>query len=341
MAEITSFKVTTNLDTKKWQSFVEQHPKGNIFQTPEMAKVWKSTKKYEPIFLSIINEKTEDVIALISGYIVKEMAGPLGSFSSRSIVFGGPLFLETELEVEAVKLLIKEYDKLAKKKALYTQIRMLEEVPLLSDPLKIEGYEFEEHLNFLIDLTQGEEQLWKNLNKKRRNSIRKAIKSNVDVEELSKSREISIAYEFLKETYTHAKLPLADISFFQSIYDILVKKDMAKIFLAKYEDKYIAVIVTFMYKDIIYDLYAGATREFLSVYPNDILPWHVMVWGSKNNFHTFDFGGAGKPNEEYGVRDFKKKYGGKLVNFGRYEKVHSPKKLKVSKQVFKLVRKFY
>ena len=58
-------------------------------------------------------------------------------------------------------------------------------------------------------------------------------------------------------------------------------------------------------------------------------------------YTIFDFGGAGKPNEEYGVRDFKKKYGGKLVNFGRYEKVHSPKKLKVSKQVFKLVRKFY
>jgi len=58
--------------------------------------------------------------------------------------------------------------------------------------------------------------------------------------------------------------------------------------------------------------------------PNDVLPWHIFLWGKQNGFKVFDFGGAGKPNIPYGVRDYKLKFGGKLVNFGRFELIHKP-----------------
>ena len=44
-----------------------------------------------------------------------------------------------------------------------------------------------------------------------------------------------------------------------------------------------------------------------------------------------DFGGAGKPDEPYGVRTFKAKYGGELVNYGRYVCVHSRGRLAISR----------
>ena len=53
-----------------------------------------------------------------------------------------------------------------------------------------------------------------------------------------------------------------------------------------------------------------------------LLPWKIMEWGHENGYKLFDFGGAGKPNIPYGVRDYKLKFGGDLVNFGRFEKVH-------------------
>jgi lipid II:glycine glycyltransferase (peptidoglycan interpeptide bridge formation enzyme) len=58
--------------------------------------------------------------------------------------------------------------------------------------------------------------------------------------------------------------------------------------------------------------------------------WELLKWGSENNFRTFDFGGAGKPNEKYGPRQFKAKFGGKQVNYGRNICVHSPNLLKIS-----------
>ena len=47
----------------------------------------------------------------------------------------------------------------------------------------------------------------------------------------------------------------------------------------------------------------------------------------------------GKPNQHYGVRDYKLKFGGKLVNFGRYEIVHKKHLFKIGKIGYYLFKK--
>jgi len=51
------FEITDSADVTKWSEFVYNHPHGNIFQTPEMAEVYKRTKNYESITLAAINTK--------------------------------------------------------------------------------------------------------------------------------------------------------------------------------------------------------------------------------------------------------------------------------------------
>ena len=41
------------------------------------------------------------------------------------------------------------------------------------------------------------------------------------------------------------------------------------------------------------------------------------MWGAENGYRLCNFGGAGKRDEEYGVRDFKAKFGGELICFAR------------------------
>jgi len=38
---------------------------------------------------------------------------------------------------------------------------------------------------------------------------------------------------------------------------------------------------------------------------------------------VFDFMGAGNPYENYGVRDFKKRFGGEIVEYGRFIKINN------------------
>ena len=107
-----------------------------------------------------------------------------------------------------------------------------------------------------------------------------------------------------------------------------------------FEDKMIAGQIRLYYKDLAYAWYAGSDSDYFNKRPNDFLMWNVILWSKEKNHRTFDFGGAGTPNVPYGVRDYKLKFGGELVNYGRYEIVHKKVLMIIGENAYKLWRKF-
>lgn len=61
--------------------------------------------------------------------------------------------------------------------------------------------------------------------------------------------------------------------------------------------------------------------------------------GVGNGYRLYDFG-TGRPDVEYGVRDFKAKFGGELVCYGRNTCVHAPRLLWLSERGYRLVRRW-
>jgi serine/alanine adding enzyme len=334
-------EITDSPDTNQWSKIIYNHPHGNIFQTPEMAEVYKRAKNNEPITLAVVDDSTDEIFAILLAVMIKEMGGMLGSFSARSIIQGGPLFVEGEKGIKALKILMEYYNKIARKKAIYTQIRNIWDTSGISGFLNGIGYEYEEHLNFLINLNRPDEEIWRDIHKSRRKGINRATKKRLSVEELQDKKFIPIFYSIVEETYKNAKMPLADISLIESVFELLVPKNMAKFYMAKYEDVYIGARAVLNYKGLVYDWYAGALSDYLPLYVNEALVWYILKEGSDNGYHTFDFGGAGNPNEEYGVREFKRRFGGEMVNFGRYTKIHSPIKKKIAEKGFEMYRKIF
>jgi len=332
-------KITNSPDIMQWSEFVHNHEHGSIFQTPEMAEVYKRTKNYEPITLAVLDTKNDEILAVLQAVVIKEISGFLGTFSARSIIQGGPLFIDGEKGIKALKILMEYYDKIAQKKALYTQIRNMWDMSNILSFFNSIGYEYEEHLNFLIDLNRPKEEIWRDIHKSRRKGINRAFNRGVVIEEVRDKKFIPIFYGIVKQTYKNAKLPLADISLMESAFELLVPKNMATFYLAKYGDVYVGARAVLNYKGLIYDWYAGALSDYLSLYVNEALVWHILKEGANNSFHTFNFGGAGKPNEPYGVREFKRRFGGKMVNFGRYMRIYSPIKMKIVEKGFEMYKK--
>ncbi len=332
--------ITNSPDPKQWSEFVYNHPHGNIFQTPEMAEVYKRTKNYEPITLAAIDSNTGEMVGILQAVVIKEMDGILGIFSARSVIQGGPIFIEDENGIKVLKLLMEHYDKIAQKKVIYTEIRNMWDTSSISSFLNEMGYGYEEHLNFLIDLKRPEAEIWRDIHKSRRKGINRSANKGVVIEELCNRDLIPTFYEIVDETYRNVKIPVADISLMESAFELLTPK-MATFYLARYGDEYVGARAVLKYKELIYDWYAGASSDYLSLYVNEALVWHILKEGANDGFAIFDFGGAGKPNEEYGVREFKRRFGGKMVNFGRYKKVHSPAKMKIAEkglEVYKMLK---
>lgn len=320
----------------EWDKFVRSHPMGNIFQTMGLYAVYKDTKNYFPIKVAVIDKKSKELQGVMTGVIIREMDGFLGDFSARSIVQGGPLVISTSKK-DIVAELVNKYDCLAAHSSLYTEIRNMYDT---QNTLNLNSdYYYVDHLNFIINLSQSEGDLWSQIHKSRRKNINRAEKAGLVVEEIIRQDKIPIFYKLLEETYNNVKIPLADISLFKSSFQQLVPKGMAKFFLASHENSYIGARAVLLYKDRVYDWYAGAAIDALSFYPNEYLVWHILKWGIDNKYSIFDFGGAGEPNKPYGPREFKRRFGGELVNHGRYVRQYSMVRIKVAEIGFKIYKR--
>lgn len=267
---------------------------------------------------------------------MQEGAGVKGHLSKRLIIYGGPLVVDNDVNI--IYLLLQHLQSIASRKAIFSQFRNFYDTSLFKDVFCKADWRYEEHLNILIDLTKSEEVLWSEVNSKRRNEIRKAEKEGTTFDILKNDIHLEKTYSILREVYSRAKLPLPNLDFFKKAYEILTP-DHFKIFIAINNEQIIGTMFTLCYKDNIYDWYAGSHQEFYKKYPNDLIPWKVFLWGKEHGYKKFDFGGAGKPNIPYGVRDYKKKFGGEFVNFGRYEQIHKPSLFKIAKLGFKLYQK--
>jgi len=306
-----------NIDRKEWSDFVLEHPNGNIFQTPGMFEVYNKTPKFTPVIL-VAKDENDKITGCLMSVIQRDYRGYLGEMTARSIVMGGPLAENNNSDI--LDLLLKEYTSIISRKAIYSQFRNLFTMDNYFKPFDKNGYRFVEHLDILIDLEKTNGELEEQLHKERVRNIAKAVKEGLTFKVLNDEKDISNVILLLKKTYDRVKVPFSyEKLFFNSRF---ILNDHVRFFGAFWEDKMIAGQVRLCYKDTVYAWYSGSDSFYFHKRPNDFLLWNVILWSKENNYKVFDFGGAGKPNIPYGVRDYKMKFGGELVNYGRYEKEH-------------------
>ena len=74
----------------------------------------------------------------------------------------------------------------------------------------------------------------------------------------------------------------------------------------------------------IYEFYVcGLDNNYKDQYPSVMATWAAIEYANNNGIPIFDFMGAGKKDENYGVKEFKARFGGELVEEGRYIKINN------------------
>lgn len=321
------------IDRAEWGAFVEAHPKGNVFQTPQMFDVYQLTPGYSPQVIAL--EQDKQMVGLMMWVVMREK-GLKARFSARSIIQGAPIAKDDKPEY--IIALLEAYEQLRDKGVIYTQVRNHFEMLTVNDAFQQCGYRFESHLNFIITL-DNEEDVWNRIGKGRIKQIKKALKNGlyVDVYEPGQVTDELIAqgYEVIRSVYQRAGLPLTDLAQIQATNE---QKLLVVFVVRNAEGEMLGCRFGLLYRDSIYGWYAGSYSQYYSLFPNDILIWETLRWGINHGYRTFDYGGAGEPNKPYGVRAFKQQMGGSLVNFGRYEKIHRPCMYKIGVLGMKILK---
>ena len=332
MYEYNLLRELTPATERAITSFLQTCTGFHYFQSPVFQKVCTASKKLEPFY--IVANQNGHLVGVLLVYRQLQVNLPgIGFLTSRNLIIGGPVVRENNPEI--VRGLLAAYNTTGLK-SLYTQVRNLQDTSPFHDGFGRSGFDYEDHLDILIDLTWSEEELWKNIHTKRRNEIRRAEREGCRVELNTSPESLAYCYDILTEVYQRAKLPLPHYTHFEAILHQSTATSGLRLFIALWDDQPIGCMLCLAYNHTLYDYYAGSYSRYYSKYPNDLLPWAVIKWAKNNGFTRFDFGGAGKPNIPYGVREYKKKFGGTIVNYGRYEAIHFPILFRLATNLFAL-----
>lgn len=308
-----------------WNQLLDQHPDGNVFQSHTMYELFRRTEKFNPVLLGVTKNNTLKGVLL--GVIIKEYKGALGLISSRTVIYGGPIIdSENQKELkEILDLLLDSLVKKVKNKSVFIQFRNFFDWKACNDVFSKYNFHFFERLNYLVDTTI-EDVTYTGISNSKRRQIRKGLKDGAVIGPPQSVEEMRQFYRILRRLYkSKVKKPLPSWSFFKNFYLLSKEGKLGIIELIKYQNKIIGGIVSPVSSGkTIYEWYiCGLDDEYKKLYPSVLATYAPIKYALENNIRAFDFMGVGVPDKDYGVREFKSKFGGKLVNFGRFGRINN------------------
>ncbi len=302
------------IDINQWDDLIKQSNVATWFQTKVAYKFYESLPSIMiPFVVALV--KNNVLRGIVVGYITQEKNPIKQLLTRRAIIVGGPL-LANYITNQEVELLMSATRKSLKGKAIYIETRNFNDFSAWKEGFIASGFEYVPHLNFHVNTTNWES-VEQNIGKHRKKYIRLSYRDGASVVLQPTLEQIKEYYLLLDDLYrTKIKTPLYPYEFFENLY----KESTSQFILVSYNDEIVggSCCVTLANKGV-YEWFAcGKDGLYKNIYPSSVTKHAGMKFASDNNYPLFDMMGAGKPDEKYGVRDFKAEFGGDLVEHGRY-----------------------
>lgn len=299
------------IDKQKWELLLEQSSFVSPFQTPTFFNFYNSLETSSADVFVV--EDNGEYVALVL-VTLQEEPGVKGYFSRRGIVYGGVVFADKA--EESTTLLFSYLKTYYKKKLIYLEIRNnFDYSPYKADVLTT-GFTYIPWFNYQLTIINSK--LFRDhMSKSRQRQLNKALKNGVTWREASSIDDIKTFYHILAELYVHkVKKPLPSFEFFVQLYET----SFAKCLIVEKNDIIIGGVMCPIYgHDALYELYiCGKDKDYPNAHPSIVAMWAMVEYAEKNKVSKIDLMGAGRVDKPSSVRDFKSKFGGELVENGRF-----------------------
>lgn len=344
-----TIRINSHIDRLQWTQLVQTSPTGSWFQTPDAYDFFASLPHlFLPFAVALYacSENQKDTLrAVCVGFVTMDRNSLMQFFTRRAIINGGPALANDSTDEEVVLLMQavrnhfspSAFSSSLARSPIYIETRNFNDFGRWKTAFEKAAFQYMPHLNFHVDCSDSDT-VWNNLSENRRRQIRKAQKNGVQIVEPHSEQEIADWYHILHDLYrTKVKTPLFPVEFFHQFYRLQV----GRFLFVKYEGNVVGGIMCPIWEDkCIYEWYVcGNEAAYRHLNPSVMATYAAMQYGSSHDLRRFDLMGAGKPDEPYGVRDFKSEFGGQLVEQGRFLYISHPLLYKIGTLGVKLLKK--
>ena len=330
------------INPQQWQLLIEQSATATWFQTPEAYEFYASLPaEMQPFTVGVENQG--ELRALCVGYITQELNAIKQYLTCRAIVVGGPVIANdaTDDEVAALLKAVRAMESNGQSpianRPIYIETRNFNDYSRWKSVFEANGFTYQPHLNFHVDTTSVE-LLESRLGKNRKRDIKTSLRDGATIVEQATIEQVRTYYELLKQLYTtKIKTPLFSLQFFEQLY----QHPNGRFILVEKEGEIIGgtVCVELPGKCLYEWFVCGRDGEWKSIFPSSLATYAGIRYAAEHCCSRFDMMGAGKPDEAYGVRDFKARFGGEQVEYGRFLCVRKPLLYGIGKIGVKILKK--
>lgn len=266
-------------------------------------------------FLALDNEGNIKGLALVVTHRATEII--LKSVTRRTVLYGPPLASDINIEKGIIDFIL-DY---VKKRHLFLQFRINnDQHPVLNTFNGV--FSAQDYLNVFV-YNEGGSKAWESLSRSKRWQVRKNIAAGVSIAEAQTDEEFNQWYTILKRLYDNKiKKPVPPKGFFSALIQASTEQNSTRLLVVKYQKNVIGgILLPISGKRAVHEWYVcGMDEEYKSknIFPSVMATWGAIDYTVQNQFEFFDFMGAGRPEIPYGVREFKERFGGELINVVRY-----------------------
>ncbi|NIM97899.1 MAG: peptidoglycan bridge formation glycyltransferase FemA/FemB family protein, partial [candidate division Zixibacteria bacterium] len=206
-------------DKSVWNEWLSTTADAYVYHLWEWGDVLCRTYGYTRYY--VVAKDRDNIVGAFPLLYVKSLIFGKRLISLPFVEYAGPLLKHGVRSSKAQRILshLMEYTTTLKGllKADYVEVRQPPQ--RLSTLLPSFGFTpVHRHVTFRIDLTKDESELWAGLKKKARNSLRKAVKAGVEIDEVD-AAGLKPYYDLYLDAQKKHGSPPHSFAFFQNLYD--------------------------------------------------------------------------------------------------------------------------
>lgn len=287
-------RIAEKKDEKIWDMVVDESPHGTIFHKWKFLKIMEKYSKAHQLgkmtkakLYPLIGFKGEEAIAIFPIYLYRT---PLRMVYSPPIGTG----------VTHLGLVISKYDEMKQNKKENVLATFIKEAnkfistelkprtinikTSLNDPRHFLwlGYRVEPLYDYLLDLREGKEHIYKNLDADVRKNIQRAKRFGFVFSE-GTNKDLKFVWRSVVKRHEEQNIKLGiQLNFLIDIYKAF--GDNLKVFVAKEKGKPVTGMIIICYKGKT-SLWVGSTKiKNVHYSANDFLTWEIIKWSCKSGY---------------------------------------------------------
>ncbi|HVP36421.1 MAG TPA: FemAB family XrtA/PEP-CTERM system-associated protein [Terriglobales bacterium] len=259
----------------QWKAYLHQNESSTFAHQIEWKTVLEKSFNQKPVYL--LAKEDDKVVGLLPLFYYSSILFGKFLISLPWLDYGGVCSDSEEIQE---KLIDKAIQVAREKGCKFLELRSVkaEDKRLTTRTSKV---------TFILELDPDPEKVWKKIDSKARNQVRKAQKSGLEVI-LGREEYLDQFYSVFSVNMRDLGTPVWTKELFRNILTYF--PDLSEIALVKLKDKVIGGGLILYFKDMLTVPSASSLGAYLSLCPNNLLYWEIMQRGCLKKYKRFDLG---------------------------------------------------